>query len=98
MAPSHQTDDVRNALAPRDKVDDRNRAFLGFEIGLQDQSVAAIAARDACLFLYRGNQPAAVVRSSEQCRKARGAVKTRQSQPVDRAVASDQRDGLAIAD
>ena len=46
----------------------------------------------------RRDPPAAVVGGAEQCRKARIGIEPRPAQPVDRAVARNQRRGFAVPD
>src|SRR5260370_7569207 len=48
--------------------------------------------------MLRRNEPAAVLSCPEQGGKARGRIKPRPAQPVDRAVAADQSCRLAVAD
>src|SRR5579862_8823577 len=44
------------------------------------------------------DQPATVLRLSEQSCKARGRVEARNAEPVDRPIAADQRRGARVAD
>jgi hypothetical protein len=65
---------------------------------LEHERVAAVLAALRVLAISRADQPAAVPRLTQQGREACGGVEARQAQPVDRAVAADERCGLCIAD
>ena len=87
------------AVAQRHEVDQRDGAVGGLEVGLEDQRVGAVAARDARRSARRGamrQRPCSGV--AEQRGEAGAGVEARPAQPVDRAVAADQRGGLAVAD
>ena len=66
--------------------------------GLEDQGIASIAARIARVGLGRGNDPVTVVCVAEQRRKDGTGIKAGPTQPIDGAVAANQRSCLAIAD
>ena len=50
------------------------------------------------VIVRRRDQPAAIVVIAENRREASLGIETRQAHPVDGAVASDERRGLAVAD
>ena len=95
---AHQPHDVGRVAARRHEIDQVDDAVGGFEPRLQDQRVVPIAARGAGDFARRRDQPAAMLVGAEQGGKAGVGIEGRPAQPVDRAVAADQRRGLAIAD
>ncbi len=94
----HQAHQGRVAVPWRHEVDDRDRALCGFDVGLQDQRALAVASRRAGDRGGRGDAPTAVLGTAEQGGEAGAGVEARPAQPVDRAVARDQRRGLAVAD
>jgi DNA-binding CsgD family transcriptional regulator len=69
-----------------------------FDARLEDQRVVAIAPRDPCRAIDRGDQPAAVLGTSEQRGEAGARIEPRPAQPVDRSGARHERRGLAVAD
>ena len=69
-----------------------------YQMRFEDERVLAVAARDALRVLVRRNAEAAVLRRAEQRRETGIGIEARPAQPVDRAVAADQRRGLAVAD
>src|SRR5436309_293845 len=69
----------------------------GLELGFEDQGVGAVLPAQLA-FSRRGNLPAAMLRRAEKRGEAGARVEARPAQPVDRAVAPDQRGGLAVAD
>ena len=95
---AHQADDVGVAVAGRHEVDEEDGAVGRLDARLENQGVAAIAARDAGAFIGRFDQPPAVLRAAEQRRKARGRVEAGPAEPVDRSCARHQCRGLAVAD
>ncbi len=85
---AHQADQVHLGLAltrQRHEIDNRNRAFGGFERRLKDAGVAAVAAAGARVRVLRRDEPAAVLWFAEQCGKYRLCIESRQAQPIDRA-------------
>src|SRR5262249_54395763 len=67
-------------------------------LGLEDQRVGSIPLIDALDLRGRTNRPIAVLIRAEQRGKARVRIETRQTQPIDRAGARDERDGPRVAD
>src|SRR5204863_3896882 len=89
---------VRMALARRHAVDDLDDAVLGLELRLEDERRVAIAApRPPHPAAWR-DEPAPVLRRAEERGEAGSRVEARDAQPVDRAVAADQRGRLVVAD
>ena len=82
----------------RHEIDQRDRAVLGLEVRFEDQRVGAIAPRDLGVPVARRDDEAAVLARAEQRREAGIRVEARPAQPVDRAIAADQRGALAVAD
>ena len=72
--------------------------MVGLERRLQNERVAEIAARDANVARLGRDWPSSVPSFAKQRRETRRAVEARQAQPVYRTVASNEREGLAIAD
>jgi hypothetical protein len=71
--------------------------MIGLEAGLQDQRAGAIAAGDMRRRV-RTEAPASGRLGIQQRGKAGRAVEARQAEPVDGAVAGDQRGGAQIPD
>jgi len=95
--PDDDAHHVRGLTARRHEVDERGGAIAGRELGLEDQRVVAIAPRDPRLRVDGRDLPASVLGRAEQRGEAGAAVEARPAQPVDRAVAADQRRRLAVA-
>ncbi len=92
-------DDVgRLAAAGRHEVRQAQLAAVGGDLGLEHQAVVAIAAADFTDLILHLHLPAAVVITAEQRGKAGFGIEPRQAQPLDCAVAVDQRGGFAVAD
>ncbi len=86
------------AVAPVHEIGEGGRTIRGRENRFEDQRVADVSSCDPDVILRGRDQPPSVVRLAKQRAKARGAVETGQAQPVDRAVAPDQRHCLAVSD
>ena len=82
----------------RHEVDQGGYAVRRFEARLQDERVAAVAARDARRLVLGGDAGAAVLGLAEQRRKAGFRIEVWPAQPVDRTVAADQCRGAEVAD
>src|SRR6185436_10052758 len=78
--------------------DQRHGALAGFEVRLENERVRPVAARELRDLSLRSDAEAAVLLAAEQRREAGVGVEARPAQPVDRAVAADQRGALAVAD
>ena len=89
---------LRRPVPAVHEVGERDRPVRGGEDRLQDQSVAQVSPRGLDLALRRRDQPASVLGAAKERGKARAAVETGQAQPVDRAVAPDERHRLAVSD
>ncbi len=96
--PPDQPHKVGKAMMPGDKIDEFDRTRGCLEQGYQYQRTIHITALDPCIRLSRRDQPAAVFRLAEKRREAGCRIKTRQAEPVDGAIAPDQRGCRAIAD
>ena len=92
-----KTHDGRMLPAHRHEIDQGGCAVIGLEMGFEHQSVRPIPAGDAG-FPARRNRPSPVFAGAEQRRKAGLRIEPRAAEPVDRAIAGDQRRGTAIAD
>ena len=105
---------MRIGTSPRDALDDahdvghrprggmqsttRTTPLGGVELGLEDERAVAVAARDAARRAAPGAISQRRGRRRRAARRSRRRVEARQAQPVDRAVAADQRRGLRVAD
>src|SRR6185437_3745093 len=78
--------------------DQRDFPFRRREHGLQDEGGATIGSLDLRRRALRRDQPASVLRATEKGGEAGRRVESRQAEPVDGAVPSDERRGLTIAD
>jgi hypothetical protein len=93
--PDDETNDVTTVAFRRHEVDQENASLACLESRLQDQSVASISSR--CLRSFFGrDQPTTILRIAKQRGKARIGIKSRQAQPIDRAVSADESGRLAI--
>src|SRR5205823_12676576 len=78
-------------------ISETNTPFVVLEGCLQDQGIAAIAAR--CLGgIFGSDEPPAVLRLAEERGETGIGIKTRHAEPVDRAVTPDESRGLAVPD
>ena len=88
----------RRQVAQGHEINERYRAGGGLKLGLQDQRARAVTPLDR-RDLPRGRDlPAAVLGCSQQRSKARRRVETGEAKPVDRAIPTHQRAGLAVPD
>ena len=72
--------------------------LVGFVVGFEDERPLAVAAPRLHDLARGGQQPAAVIRRSQQGRETRSGVEPRKAKPVDRSVTRNQRRRLAVAD
>ncbi len=79
------------------EVDQRDAAILRIEDRLQDQRAGPVVSISADRRLSRSNAPAPVVRRAHKRGEAGTTVETGPAQPVDGALATDQRGGMTIA-
>ena len=91
-------DHAGGVQAHRHAVDDGDAAVVGVGVGFEDQAVVAVAAARGPDLAGGGDAPATVFRRAEQSGEAGAGVETRQTQPVDGAVAADQGGGVAVAE
>src|SRR5205814_2850973 len=82
--------------ARRHEIDQAGDASGRFDIGLEDQSVAAITAARRFDFIRGQETPAAIFFVAEQRREARTRIEARETEPIDRTVATDKRPGLRV--
>jgi hypothetical protein len=94
--PFHDAHHLGNAR--RHEVHDGDHAGPGLELGLEHERVVAVRPPDARHGAGRRETPAAVGLGTQQGGEAGRVIEPGQAQPVDGAVAADQRRGLAIAD
>src|SRR5262249_56295653 len=92
----HDADETRTCASQRHEITKRRHAGFGLEPRLQDEGASSILAADACLGSRR-NEPASMLGCPQQRRKAGARIKSRPTQPIDRAVTPDERGRLAIA-
>ena len=100
-APAHALDDADEVglrLAGRHEVDEAHGAVVGLEFRLEDERVAAVLSSCRAELARGLDRPVAVLRVAEERGEQRSRVEARQAEPVDRAVAADERGGLQIAD
>ena len=72
--------------------------MLGVELGLVDERVLAVAALDPLDLAAGASSQRPLLLVAEQRGEARAGVEAREAEPVDRAVAADERRGLQVAD
>ncbi len=90
---------VGGVAARRHEVDQRDGAVRRLERAFPGSGCCPDSAREMPVISLAGrDQPAAVSCGAEERGKAGIGIEGRPAQPVDRAVAADQRGGLAIAD
>ena len=89
---------VGSAVPSRHEIRETYGAMFSAKHRFENERVAQVSARDADVTLLRRYQPSPVLGFAKQRAEARAAVEAGQAQPVDRAVASNEREGLAIAD
>ena len=69
------------------------------EHSFENERVVQVAPGDLNVIVFRRrNQPSSVLRAAEQRGKTGAAVEAGQAQPIDRAVAANQRRRLAVSD
>ncbi len=95
---AHKAHDIGGLATRRHEVDQGDCPLVACEVGFEDQGFAAVGSGDRSRGLLRRDQPASMIRRAEQRRKAGFGIKRRPAQPVDGALATDQRRGQAIAD
>src|SRR4030095_9479394 len=82
----------------RHEVDQRGPAGRILELGLENQRVRTIAPADVPSAAVRRDPPAAMFRAAEERGEACRCGEVGPAQPIDGAVAPDERCGQAIAD
>ena len=93
-----QAHDTGACLMSRHEVDERRGPFSILEARLQDQRVGPISPCYLGRAVLRGNQPAAMFRRAKERRETGVRIKPRPAQPINGAIATDQRGCLAVAD
>ena len=86
------------ALADGHAVDDPDGSLIGDELRLEHQGVPPVVAVGGQARSLGGDPPRPVVLVTQELGKARTGIESRQAEPVDRSVPSDQGDGVQIAD
>jgi hypothetical protein len=94
----HNPHEVRYSITVRHEVDHAGSACFSFKTGFKNQRIAAITSCRASSACNRCDQPSAVSRFAKQSSETGRAVEPGQAEPINRAVAADQRQGFAIAD
>ena len=80
------------------EVDERRHSFSALEARFQDQRVGLVSPCYSGRAVLWGNEPAAMLRRAEESRETGIRIKPRPTQPIDGAIATDQRRCLAVAD
>ena len=80
------------------EVDECRGSFSALEARLQDQRVGLVSPCYPGRSVLCGNEPAAMFRRAEESRETSVRIKPRPTQPINGAIAADQRDRLAVAD
>jgi hypothetical protein len=80
------------------EVDERGSSFNALEARLQDQRVGLISPCYSDRSILRGNEPAAMFGRAEESRETSVRIEPWPTQPINGAVATDQRGRLAVAD
>jgi hypothetical protein len=80
------------------EIDEHCDPFGALKTRLQDQRMGPISASDTGLFILWGNQPAVVFRRTEEGRETGIRIKPWPTQLIYRAIATNQRGCLAVAD
>jgi hypothetical protein len=97
-AADDQTHEVALLHAHRHEVDHADLTLRGLELGLEDQRVRTVGAPRGNECGGRRDAPTATLRCAEERSEACRRVEARPAQPVDRAVAADERRTVAVAD
>ena len=82
----------------RHEVNERHDPFGGLEARLQDQCFWPISPCYSCRLFLWGNEPSPMFRRTEESRETGVRIKPRPAQPINRAVATDQRRCFAVTD
>jgi hypothetical protein len=96
--PFHDPYEIGVRLTGRHEVDEPDDAGIRLELALEDERVVAIAPRQRSKLAVRLDRPVPVLRRAEESGEERPRVEAGEAQPVDGAVAADERAGLEIAD
>ena len=80
------------------EVEERRDSIGGLEARLQDQRVGLISPCYPRRPVLCGNKPAAMVRRAEESRETGVGIEPWPTQPINGAIATDQRGCLAVAD
>ena len=89
--------EVAAPVAATHAIDQERSAVLGLETGLKDEGALPVMPGDTPLG-GRGDLPSPIFGAAEQSGKACRRIEAGESEPIDRAVATDHRRTLAIAD
>src|SRR5439155_6359140 len=92
-----ETHHARLVHPRRHAIDERDGAFVRFELGFENERVVAIAARHFSRLTPWGDEPATVLRFAQERGEAGPGVETRQAEPIDRAIFAHERRRVAIA-
>ena len=86
------------ALADGHAVDDPDGSLFGDELRLEHQGVPPVVAVGGQARSLGGDPPRSVVLVTQELGEACPGIESRQAEPVDGSVPSDQGDGVQIAD
>ena len=90
--------DVRASVAERHEVGHLDLARVARPPGDEDEGVVEVAPRGGARGADRAQGPVPVLLGPEQRAERRRGVEARKAEPVDAAVESDERRGVAVAD
>src|SRR5439155_23842400 len=96
--PLHDPYDVRGLAPWRHELDHPHGALVCLEYRLEDERVAPIAAAGPSHYHGRRQEPAAVIRLTQQRGKAGTGVEAGEAAPVDGPLSADKRRRLEVAD
>ena len=96
--PLDDANHIRRLCPHRHAVDHRDGAVGCFVFGFEHERTFSIASARRLNFADRGQQPPPTLRAAEQCGKTGAGIKARQAEPIDGAVAANERRSMAVAD
>jgi hypothetical protein len=94
----HETNHARAHRRHRHEIDECDHALAAFETSFQNQRVRPISTGDGGPAITRRDLPMSVITRAEKRGEAGVRIEAWPTQPVERAIARDERGRLAIAD